>query len=153
MPENGISNVRGNDMNSLQNCVLQHNHTEGDPHAESPHYDEEGALFLKNIGNMRFEVGSSVSHQDSYVDIPTRSTMPGIAKVYQPQLPRWQRPEKTSHDLPWADIRVLDLAKFDDENGGKERLVEELRSAVSEDPTVDRALTRPWQLTASNIGA
>lgn len=44
-------------------------------------------------------------------------------------LPKWQRPAKTSHDLPWADIKVLDLSTFD-EPGGKEKLAEELRDAV-----------------------
>lgn len=76
--------------------------------------------------------------------------MPDIAKVHQPELPRWQRPEKTSHDLPWADIRVLDLGKFDDENGGKESLVEELRGAVSVDPNSRQSLA--WALTADDIG-
>lgn len=68
------------------------------------------------------------------MDTTILSIMPDIARVHQPELPRWQRPEKTSHSLPWADIRVLDLAKFDDENGGRESLVEELRGAVSVDP-------------------
>lgn len=44
-------------------------------------------------------------------------------------LPKWKRPAKTSHDLPWADIKVLDLSTFD-EPGGKEKLAEELRDAV-----------------------
>lgn len=44
-------------------------------------------------------------------------------------LPKWERPAKTSYDLPWADIKVLDLSTFD-EPGGKEKLAEELRDAV-----------------------
>lgn len=44
-------------------------------------------------------------------------------------LPKWERPAKTSHDLPWADIKVLDLSSFD-APGGKQKLAEELREAV-----------------------
>ncbi|ROW03096.1 hypothetical protein VMCG_05809 [Cytospora schulzeri] len=44
-------------------------------------------------------------------------------------LPTWQRPAKTTHDLPWANIKVLDLSTFDTP-GGKEKLAEELRDAV-----------------------
>ena len=44
-------------------------------------------------------------------------------------LPKWQRPQKTTQDLPWADIKVLDLSKFD-KPGGKQELAEELRQAV-----------------------
>lgn len=45
-------------------------------------------------------------------------------------LPPWERPAKTTHDLPWADIKVLDLSIFH-APGGKEKLAEELRDAVS----------------------
>lgn len=41
----------------------------------------------------------------------------------------WKRPQKTSHDLPWADIKVIDLSKYD-APGGKKELAEELREAV-----------------------
>lgn len=57
-----------------------------------------------------------------------------------PQLPtatpttKWKRPAKTTHDLPWADIVVLDMNKYD-LPGGKQALAEELRDAVS-NPTV-----------------
>lgn len=44
-------------------------------------------------------------------------------------LPRWQRPAKTTQDLPWAEIKVLDLSTFD-LPGGKQKLAEELRDAV-----------------------
>lgn len=44
-------------------------------------------------------------------------------------LPKWERPAKTAHDLPWADIKILDLSTFD-EPGGKQKLAEELREAV-----------------------
>ncbi|KAK7736521.1 hypothetical protein SLS53_006952 [Cytospora paraplurivora] len=44
-------------------------------------------------------------------------------------LPKWHRPAKTTYDLPWADIKVLDLSTFD-APGGKEKLAEELRDAV-----------------------
>lgn len=44
-------------------------------------------------------------------------------------LPRWQRPAKTTEDLPWAEIKVLDLSTFD-APGGKQKLAEELREAV-----------------------
>lgn len=46
-----------------------------------------------------------------------------------PELPKWQRPQKTKQDLPWADIKVLDLSKFG-EPDGKQELAEELRQAV-----------------------
>lgn len=44
-------------------------------------------------------------------------------------LPKWQRPAPTKHDLPWADIAIIDLSTYD-EPGGKEKLAEELRDAV-----------------------
>lgn len=50
-------------------------------------------------------------------------------EISKPELPKWQRPEKTKHDLPWADIQTIDLSTFD-EPGGKEKLADELRDAV-----------------------
>ena len=47
----------------------------------------------------------------------------------QPPLPKWQRPAKTKENLPWADIAVLDMGKYDSPSG-KLELVEELRQAV-----------------------
>ncbi|KAF3346540.1 hypothetical protein VdG2_05200 [Verticillium dahliae VDG2] len=44
-------------------------------------------------------------------------------------LPKWKRPEKTKNKLPWADIKTIDLQKFD-LPGGKQELAEELRDAV-----------------------
>lgn len=44
-------------------------------------------------------------------------------------LPKWERPAKTTHDLDWVNIKVLDLSAFD-APGGKEKLAEELRDAV-----------------------
>lgn len=44
-------------------------------------------------------------------------------------LPKWQRPAKTTHNLSWANIKVIDLSTFD-EPGAKQRLAEELREAV-----------------------
>ncbi|KLT46580.1 2OG-Fe(II) oxygenase superfamily protein [Cutaneotrichosporon oleaginosum] len=46
-----------------------------------------------------------------------------------PILPKWQRPAKTTADLPWANLKVLDISRFD-QPGGKEALAEELREAV-----------------------
>ncbi|KAK8005771.1 hypothetical protein PG990_011808 [Apiospora arundinis] len=54
----------------------------------------------------------------------------GQAKLLnKPELPKWQRPEKTKHDLPWADIKIIDLSTFNDA-GGKEKLAAELRDAI-----------------------
>jgi hypothetical protein len=47
-----------------------------------------------------------------------------------PTLPPWERPKKTTFDLDWAEISVIDLSTFD-VPGGKEKLAEELRHAVS----------------------
>ncbi|KAK7973477.1 2OG-Fe(II) oxygenase superfamily protein [Apiospora saccharicola] len=49
--------------------------------------------------------------------------------VNKPELPKWQRPEKTKHDLPWADIQIINLSTFN-EPGGKEKLAAELRDAI-----------------------
>lgn len=43
---------------------------------------------------------------------------------------KWHRPEKTTHDLPWADIKTIDMSLFD-QPGGKRKLAEELRDGVS----------------------
>ncbi|TDZ36614.1 UPF0676 protein [Colletotrichum spinosum] len=57
--------------------------------------------------------------------------MPSAASSEKPILPKWQRPAKTKHELRWADVKVIDMSKFD-EPGGKKRLAEELRQAVRE---------------------
>jgi hypothetical protein len=44
-------------------------------------------------------------------------------------VPKWQRPSKTTYNLPWADLSVIDLSTFD-EPGGKQRLARELQQAV-----------------------
>ena len=46
-------------------------------------------------------------------------------------LPNWKRPSKTTEEVPWADIKIIDLGKFD-KPGEKERLAAELRDAVHE---------------------
>lgn len=46
-----------------------------------------------------------------------------------PSSEKWHRPEKTTHDLPWANIKTIDLSIFD-QPGGKQQLAEELRDAV-----------------------
>lgn len=57
--------------------------------------------------------------------------MPSAVAVDNNQdLTEWVRPQKTVHELPWADIKVIDLGKYD-RPGGKEELSEELRDAVS----------------------
>lgn len=62
--------------------------------------------------------------------ITMASEQGGQAKLLnKPELPKWQRPEKTKHDLPWADIKIIDLSTFNDA-GGKEKLAAELRDAV-----------------------
>jgi hypothetical protein len=55
--------------------------------------------------------------------------MPSIAPA---SLPKWERPSKTNETLDWADIKVIDLSRFD-EPGEKQRLAEDLRDAVCED--------------------
>jgi len=56
--------------------------------------------------------------------------MPSATTETLPPLRRWERPSKTAHQLDWADIKVIDISTFD-EPGGKEKLAEELRDAVS----------------------
>lgn len=58
--------------------------------------------------------------------------MPAATLPKPPTIPKWKRPKKTSEHLDWADIKILDLSTFD-EPGGKEKLAEELRDAVSFD--------------------
>jgi hypothetical protein len=56
--------------------------------------------------------------------------MPSKVPLDPLAIPKWERPRKTSEDLDWAEIKVIDLSTFD-EPGGKEKLAEELRDAVS----------------------
>jgi len=42
-------------------------------------------------------------------------------------LPKWTRPSKTTASLPWADIKVLDMSRFEHDRAG---LAEDLREAV-----------------------
>jgi hypothetical protein len=56
--------------------------------------------------------------------------MPSAPLPDPPTLPPWERPKKTTFDLDWAEISVIDLSTFD-APGGKEKLAEELRHAVS----------------------
>ena len=55
---------------------------------------------------------------------------PGVLTDEVPSISHWKRPEKTTADLPWADIKVIDLSTYD-LPGGKEQLAEDLREAVS----------------------
>ncbi|KAH7320676.1 flavonol synthase [Stachybotrys elegans] len=61
--------------------------------------------------------------------MPSVLSPSSVALTSPPSLSKWNRPEKTKLDLPWADIKVLDLGKFD-EPGGKQQLAEELRGAI-----------------------
>ena len=66
----------------------------------------------------------------NYYEIIETAVMPiALSPSEALPLPRWERPAKTSHDLPWAEIKVLDLSTFD-LPGGKQKLAEELRDAV-----------------------
>lgn len=56
--------------------------------------------------------------------------MPSRISPERAPLPKWDRPGKTKVDLPWADIVVIDLSRFN-EPGEKEKLAEQLRGAVS----------------------
>jgi hypothetical protein len=56
--------------------------------------------------------------------------MPSIASA---PLPRWERPGKTNETLDWADIKVINLSRFD-KPGEKQILAEELRDAVCKGP-------------------
>lgn len=56
--------------------------------------------------------------------------MPSAVSPEPPSIPKWKRPAKTTEELDWADIKVIDLSTFD-EPGGKVKLAEELRDAVS----------------------
>ncbi|KAF2124933.1 2OG-Fe(II) oxygenase superfamily protein [Dothidotthia symphoricarpi CBS 119687] len=55
--------------------------------------------------------------------------MPAAVLPDPPTIPRWKRPGKTTENLDWADIKIIDLSTFD-EPGGKQKLAEELRDAV-----------------------
>ncbi|KAJ4989925.1 flavonol synthase [Stagonosporopsis vannaccii] len=55
--------------------------------------------------------------------------MPSAATPEPPTIPKWKRPEHTTKQLDWADIKVIDLSRFDSP-GGKHKLAEELRDAV-----------------------
>jgi hypothetical protein len=55
--------------------------------------------------------------------------MPSAISQSPPRLRKWERPLKTAYDLPWADIKVIDISTFD-EPGEKEKLAEQLRDAV-----------------------
>jgi 5S rRNA maturation endonuclease (ribonuclease M5) len=55
--------------------------------------------------------------------------MPSAISPNVSPLPRWSRPAKTKEQLQWTDIKVIDLTDFD-KPGVKERLAEDLRSAV-----------------------
>lgn len=55
--------------------------------------------------------------------------MPSIAPA---PLPKWERPSKTKEALDWAEIKVIDLSRFD-EPVEKQRLAEELRDAVCDE--------------------
>ena len=48
-----------------------------------------------------------------------------------PDLPDWKRPARTTEDLPWADISVIDLSIYDTP-GGKQKLADQLRKAILE---------------------
>jgi gibberellin 2-oxidase len=56
--------------------------------------------------------------------------MPSAVSPDSLPIPKWKRPGKTNEDLDWADIKVIDLSTFNNP-GGKEKLAEELRDAVS----------------------
>ena len=53
-----------------------------------------------------------------------------MPSVLPPELPRWKHPANTKAKLDWANISIIDISSFE-EAGGKEKLAEELRSAVS----------------------
>ncbi|KAM0283169.1 hypothetical protein ACHAQH_002651 [Verticillium albo-atrum] len=48
--------------------------------------------------------------------------MPSAVQPERPlTLPQWNRPEKTKEELPWADIKIIDLSKFDQPGGKKKQ--------------------------------
>lgn len=55
--------------------------------------------------------------------------MPSAITETPPPLRKWNRPAKTTIDLPWADIQVIDISNFDTP-GKKQKLAEQLRKAV-----------------------
>jgi hypothetical protein len=56
--------------------------------------------------------------------------MPSAVPQEPPPIAKWKRPQHTTEDLNWADIKIIDLSKFDEPNG-KQKLAEELRDAVN----------------------
>jgi len=59
-----------------------------------------------------------------------------MPSVVPPELPHWKHPAKTKAKLDWANISVIDISSFE-EPGGKDKLAEELRSAVSSRRVID----------------
>ena len=57
--------------------------------------------------------------------------MPSAVAPEPSPLRKWSRPARTTHDLPWADIKVVDISNFD-APGQKKVLAEQLREAVSQ---------------------
>lgn len=55
--------------------------------------------------------------------------MSSVTTMVAPAIPLWTRPTKTEENLDWADIKIVDLSKFE-KPGGKHELAEELRDAV-----------------------
>ncbi|KAJ8116790.1 hypothetical protein OPT61_g1873 [Boeremia exigua] len=55
--------------------------------------------------------------------------MPSAIQPDPPSIPGWERPERTTKQLDWADIKIIDLSTFDSP-GGKQRLADELKEAV-----------------------
>ncbi|CAN9159449.1 unnamed protein product [Alternaria alternata] len=55
--------------------------------------------------------------------------MPSAVPQEPPSIAKWKRPQYTTEDLNWADIKIIDLSTFDEPNG-KQKLAEELRDAV-----------------------
>jgi hypothetical protein len=55
--------------------------------------------------------------------------MPSATYQEPPAIPKWKRPSKTTVNLNWADIKVIDISTFD-EPDGKQKLAEDLRDAV-----------------------
>jgi isopenicillin N synthase-like dioxygenase len=55
--------------------------------------------------------------------------MPSAVTPEPPTIPKWKRPEHTTEQLDWADIKTIDLSTFNSP-GVKQRLAEELKDAV-----------------------
>jgi hypothetical protein len=70
----------------------------------------------------------------SYFAPKIKSSVVASSQFIMPSaIPPWKRPAKTKVDLPWADISVIDISTFN-EPGGKQKLAEQLRQAVSSSP-------------------